>query len=334
MSTPDTSYITDLAAAAKKLAGVHCVGETWITFDGSIPTGGVPFTGHLVSRTLYADLWVWVQANKTVVDDATWQSTAAAQNGMNSAYSSGDGSTTFRVPSVVGGYFCGGDTSTAGQYTAEGLPNITGNFTANYSGGTGTDGAFAKIDTTSGQYFASGSTQALRTNFDASRSNPIYGNSQHVTPETFKVMVGVYAIGSAGNIGSAEAEAALSAISTLESNRADTGLANLNAAGLEVAAKASMPSSRYVDLTLGASGADYTAPATGWFVLQKEQGQSASIAMANLTSGIATRALTATQDTRAAFLYLPARKNDIISIAYSNAGNTSVFRFLYSEGAN
>ena len=57
-------------------------------------------TGALVSRATYPQLWAWVQAYAPLITEAAWQTQAAAQTSVG-AYSSGDGSTTFRLPKIV-----------------------------------------------------------------------------------------------------------------------------------------------------------------------------------------------------------------------------------------
>ena len=78
-----------------------------------------------------------------------------------------------------------------GVYTSEGLPNITGSVTTRVYGETPTgvnvDGCFYGSNITSytapdGGYDRIGS-KSTTANFDASRSNSIYGSSSHVTPE-------------------------------------------------------------------------------------------------------------------------------------------------------
>ena len=58
-------------------------------------------------------------------------------------------------------------------------------------------------------------TQKTTLSFDASLSNPIYGNSSDVTPETFSVLVGVYA-GSYSNTGEIDVSALQMAMAALE----------------------------------------------------------------------------------------------------------------------
>lgn len=57
------------------------------------PTGTLLLHGQEVSRTTYADLWAHAQAQLVVVTDAEWA-------GEKSQFSSGNGSTTFRLPDL------------------------------------------------------------------------------------------------------------------------------------------------------------------------------------------------------------------------------------------
>lgn len=84
--------------------GMRMVGE--ILYDYSmIPLNTVFCNGQLLSRTAYARLWAWVQASgTTIVADSAWNNTAT-YNGVTyqsnwGYYTSGDGSTTFRVPKL------------------------------------------------------------------------------------------------------------------------------------------------------------------------------------------------------------------------------------------
>lgn len=65
-------------------------GDIWTAKDGSE-----------LLRTAYPALWAWAQMKGLVVTEAKWQELAASSHGGAVAvYSDGDGSTTFRVPSV------------------------------------------------------------------------------------------------------------------------------------------------------------------------------------------------------------------------------------------
>lgn len=50
-------------------------------------------------------------------------------------------------------------------------------------------------------------------------------------------------------------------------NKADVDMLNISSTGKSTTAKQAMPSGTVIDLTMGASGTTYTAPANGWFTL-------------------------------------------------------------------
>nr|DAH99323.1 MAG TPA: short tail fiber protein [Caudoviricetes sp.] len=94
----------------------------------------------------------------------------------------------------------------------------------------------------------------------------------------------------------------------------------------------SMPSSRYIDLTLGASGSVYTAPANGWVYISKTSGNvNQSISAVNTTRGYSTefRPYAKGSDIR---LLFPVSKGDIFQIHYTANDSTSYFRFIFAEG--
>ena len=76
------------------------VGFTFPLLANSPLPGSLALQGALVSRTAYPDLWAWVQANAPLITESAWQAQAVAQTSVG-AYSSGDGSTTFRLPKIV-----------------------------------------------------------------------------------------------------------------------------------------------------------------------------------------------------------------------------------------
>lgn len=69
--------------------------------DGSIDPSWVPKNGQTLSRAAYPALWERVKNMGTYVTDTEWLALqSSSPNGAVSIYSSGDGSTTFRVPTV------------------------------------------------------------------------------------------------------------------------------------------------------------------------------------------------------------------------------------------
>ena len=87
--------------------------------------------------------------------------------------------------------------STAGGYIEAGLPNITGNLSTRDANDTygklvGVDGAFQNLTDTQHTFgiYYTGSTERFSevVNFDASKSNAIYGNSSTVQPPAAKLI--------------------------------------------------------------------------------------------------------------------------------------------------
>lgn len=218
-------FINNLADKLQKVGSIHAIGETWISIDSTIPAGGVPFLGQLVSRSVWADLFAWATTQGKVKTESEWQSYASANGGNCPFYSDGDGSTAFRMPKIVSYIKGAASQSEAGAYTPEGLPNIEGSWEQGRSAFT-TDskesGAFDAYRASSNSYAFGWSdfagTAGHKFTFDASRSSSIYGNSEHVTPETYSILIGVYAVGIVANVGSADATQFLNGLATLEAN--------------------------------------------------------------------------------------------------------------------
>ena len=78
------------------------------TIDGVPSAAWVKKNGAVLSRNTYSNLWEWVQSNPSVlVSESEWQAKKTlSPTGAVSVYSSGDGSTTFRIPTIgtQGGY--------------------------------------------------------------------------------------------------------------------------------------------------------------------------------------------------------------------------------------
>ena len=123
----------------------------------SSKTGFLLCNGAAVSRTTYADLYAII----------------------GTKFGTGDGSTTFNLPDMRGKVAWGAN-GNLGSVLAAGLPNITGNVTL-YTQVLSAGGAFAQG---SGGNRADGNYGAdhVRFDFNASRSNSIYGASSTVQP--------------------------------------------------------------------------------------------------------------------------------------------------------
>lgn len=98
-----------------------------------------------------------------------------------------------------------------------------------------------------------------------------------------------------------------------------------------------MPSSKYVDLTLGATGSSYTAPANGWFSLcgRDTLGTVTNygfVMRRNDRFGVASKIDSTAASTGWCNGSLPARKGDVIYIYHTMTISDCQFRFIYAEG--
>jgi hypothetical protein len=81
------------------------VGAVFYIAATTAPPNAIKGNGALLSRTAFARLWAHAQASGNLVSDATW----LAGGGPTMAYSTGNGSTTFRVPDLRGDFIRGWD---------------------------------------------------------------------------------------------------------------------------------------------------------------------------------------------------------------------------------
>ena len=81
--------------------GHFTLGFEFQQLSDNIPSWALPYLGGEYLRSSYPDLWEYVQQKFKVITDEEWLALEAANpSGSVGKYSSGDGSTTFRVPKV------------------------------------------------------------------------------------------------------------------------------------------------------------------------------------------------------------------------------------------
>ncbi len=101
------------------------IGEVYYYQGRTAPFGALVADGTLVSRTLYPDLWAFAQAHDLVISETDWQKQATAQGGVG-MYSSGDGTTTFRLPRLTDFIRGAGESKLVGTWQGDAIRNITG----------------------------------------------------------------------------------------------------------------------------------------------------------------------------------------------------------------
>lgn len=165
---------------------------TWIVDDvrdgtpvGSIrgslylPRGYIKANGATVNRADYPRLVKWINDNNLWTDDTV---------GYQGLFGKGDGNTTFVLPNLVDRMIQLSDS--VGKTIAAGLPNITGSSRQSFRGGILLDsppdsGCLSFEVTDIDLYWESVSNPGRNRgsfNFDASKSNAIYGASDTVQP--------------------------------------------------------------------------------------------------------------------------------------------------------
>lgn len=166
-NTANSIEVTTAEWVNKKLSAYMPTGTVLPFAGNTVPENYLLCDGSAVSRRTYADLFKVI----------------------GTTYGSGNGSTTFNLPNLVNKFVEGG--STSGENKQAGLPNITGKLGDSY--GTsglfwGVKGAFYGDHTNIAGRRNGGSIEETNkytggdVNFDASRSNSIYGKSTTVQP--------------------------------------------------------------------------------------------------------------------------------------------------------
>lgn len=94
-----------------------------------------------------------------------------------------------------------------------------------------------------------------------------------------------------------------------------------------------MPSDKYIDLTLNASGSTYAAPADGWFYLRKQATTSGQAFKIGMMNGLFNITNTASVKDNWCSGVMPVKKGDTVYVSYTLTGKTNSFRFIYSVGS-
>lgn len=226
----DQEFINQLAEKLSKLGTVRPLGFHYLHPYVTVPADSIICNGATYSRALYKDFFDYITTQGWVKTEAEWQEIAERDNGFCPFYSEGDGSTNFRTPKFAPYQQIAIASGNAGTYHQAGLPNITGRvydksginspaWTVNPEN-TEATGAF-RIGSEGGHTSGGNSkvaTYAKDFNFDASRSNEIYGRSTTVQPESHEWVVCVVAYGIATNVGSVDIQNVMSAVNAVQAN--------------------------------------------------------------------------------------------------------------------
>ena len=126
-------------------------------------------SGQTLLRTTYADLYEYAVTNDLI--------------GENKLFGEGDGSTTFTIADLRDQFIkIASSTDNVGRKEVEGLPNIEATWLHKNPADYGFSGATYAKAVWGGQNTKGSPESGILVGFDASRSNPIYGESNNVTP--------------------------------------------------------------------------------------------------------------------------------------------------------
>lgn len=307
------------------------VGFEYFTMNPNIPAGSLPLQGGLYSRLAYPDLWEWVQKQTEYLKaESEWQELAVSNGGNVPFYSKGDGSTTFRVPSLKCWVKGASSISEVSGYLAAGLPNIEGQL--------GLWGTEKQYSTTSGAFSTNNGAMeyggdhskadGLIADFDASLSNPIYGTSDTVQPSSIVGLWCVKAYGTVTNVGSTDVSAIAQGLTELETRQGDYVNKTL-ASDKELAVSWCMPDySAGIALTMSTSEINFTAPKNGIIV--------GTLDNSNITSNLKINGIIYQQiNPWASNMFIIVSKNDVISYYTQNTSSIESFPVFYPlKGVN
>ena len=182
----NSTYIKGLSVSGKTITYTKGDGATGtITIQDTAYTHPIGTVQMFAGKTIPAG---WLLCNGADISRTTY---SALYNVIGTTYGAGNGSTTFALPNLIDRVVQGA--ATAGTYKKAGLPNITGKSPTTGETPKGTDGtgAFRKYIVVSNAQYTGGSistTDRTVASFDASLSNPIYGNSITVQPPALTML--------------------------------------------------------------------------------------------------------------------------------------------------
>lgn len=294
---------------------------TEVTLGSSTITMYIASNGHQ-----YYDI-----ANKDVVDNFF--------NTMGSAWFYGVDTENERIFLPRNNYFdqATGNITEVGKSVEAGLPNIEGAYhDISYISYGGT-GAF-KRDTFTGTSQLSGGSATGQGDwsFNASRSNPIYGNSDTVQPNAVKKLLYI-CVGNTTNY-EGMTEVVNQGMEILEQvnqgleARVNLDATNLSNDGKKIVSNLSFPSNKSINLTLGASGTKYTAPANGWVFIQLTGTSTAYNLGVLVGDSLMGFGQTGTFNGFDIGYTFPVTKGMTFAITYANVSK-KFFKFIYAQGS-
>lgn len=238
-------------------SGLHLLDGALINGSG-IYSSFVSYIAGLV--TDYPDLFE---------TEANWQSSVTTY-GVCGKFVYDSTANTVRLPKVTGIVEGTTDVTALGDLVQAGLPNITGTFNIGGTDASTATGAFYKTPTgIAGE--GGGAGTDMTGHFDASLSNPIYGNSTSVQPQSVKVLYYIVLANSAKT----EIEVDIDQVTTDLNGKADVDLSNCTKPYITETSDPSLWPSWYTVYSNGwCKQGGYLSGSTGTIVYLKQMSNS------------------------------------------------------------
>ena len=314
--------------AIAKLVSFGNIGDIKYTSRTDVPNGGAWCNGALYTKAQFPDVYQMLVDGKLQSTTVSEFDSSVSAKGSCGFFGLDTSNERFKVPMLKDVYLKAGQAPS--MFGAESLPNIKGNLGSivtqrstnpinDYQGAFKANGA----DNYSGSS-TSNSFRATGVTFNASRSSSTYQDNVKVNPDhvVYRAYVVLY---------SSAAEASVVQLA----NKANVEMDNLSVSGKSLVSGWSMPSNRYIDLTLGASGSKYTAPANGWFVVNTHLTNGRWLHLFNNDNKFF--AFSANDFNVDVACFMPAKKGAKITLSYEGTINTQSYQtfpfiFVYAEG--
>lgn len=221
------------------------VGFEYYVPYSELDSGQLIRDGQIVSRSVYKDLWDFVQKHPSLLlTEEQWQAELSANEGVvNNYYSSGDGSTTFRLPKAGVIELPVITAENINKFSTDTQRNITGSYvqlaTSLDNGGRGVisfsmSGAYSSTNggtTNDSIHQDSSDRTGITIDFDASRSVGTEHTGSEVKPKTITKLAVVQAFGRVINTGTLDiadiADQLLNMV-TIDTTQTITGVKSFN----------------------------------------------------------------------------------------------------------
>ena len=179
------------------------VGFEYYVPYSELDSGQLIRDGQIVSRSVYKDLWDFVQKHPSLLlTEEQWQAELSANEGIvNNYYSSGDGSTTFRLPKAGVIELPVITAENINKFSTDTQRNISGQFTSHQNGSlltnTNVNGAFSWSTNSVSNLgeIGDGYGKNYPIYFDASRSVGTEHTGSEVKPKSLNQVWVVQAFG-------------------------------------------------------------------------------------------------------------------------------------------